>query len=238
MRKRIYVIISLLAVFICSEVVVDEVISLVEIPVINVPAAADGDTIAIFLTGDGGWRKIDKDIAATLSSKGIHVFGVNSMRYFWRKRTPEETANDIDILINTYLGRTGRKKAVLIGYSFGADVVPFVINRLSEKTRLKVSGAVLLGPAPDAFFEVSAKEWLGKIKGDYSTLPELLKNEAIPVLVFEGSKEDHTLINQLTKSNYEIVIIEGGHHFDGDYNKIALKISDWNMKNSVMNGRR
>ena len=133
-----------------------------EIPVINIPAVTDGDTIAIFLTGDGGWRKIDKDISAALSSNGMLVLGVDSMRYFWKKRTPEETTDDISVLINSYVDRTGRKKVILIGYSFGADVVPFIINRLDEKTRPKVAGAVLLGLAPDAFFEVSAKEWLGR----------------------------------------------------------------------------
>jgi len=200
--------------------------------IIDIPAKADGDTIAIFLSGDGGWRKIDKDIAKTMTEQGIYVVGVNCMSYFWKKKTPEQTAYDVSLLINKYIEKTNRKRIMIMGYSFGADIVPFIINRLPEQTRSNVMGGVLLGAASDAFFEVSANEWLGKIKGDYVTLPEILNIKDKPLLLINGDDDDLTMIHKLDPKKYEIVIIDGGHHFDGDYNKLAWIIINWHKKHS------
>ncbi len=210
-----------------TAIVMAEITSTVEIP-----ARGAGDTLAIFLSGDGGWRKIDQDISSTLASQGIHVIGFNSMKYFWKKRTPEDTANGIGMLINSYISKTGRKKVILIGYSFGADVMPFIINRLPEKTRSKLAGAVLLGVEPDAAFEITADEWLGRIRGDYATLPEILKIDDMPLVFIEGSNDNNSMIKNLHRKNFEVMIISGGHHFDGDYKRLAWIIINWNKKNS------
>ncbi|HNX24427.1 MAG TPA: AcvB/VirJ family lysyl-phosphatidylglycerol hydrolase [Spirochaetota bacterium] len=225
---RIYALPFILVIMICCVAVIAEVTSVIEIP-----AETGGDTIAIFISGDGGWRKIDRDISAVMASQGIHIIGINSVRYFWKKRTPEETANDISSLISSYINKTKRKKVILIGYSFGADVLPFIINRIPEKTRLNLSGAVMLGISESAIFEISAGEWLGKTKGEYATLPEVLKINGIPLLFIEGSNDDHTVIQKLDRKKNEVVLVDGGHHFDGDYNRLAWIIINWNKKNNL-----
>jgi type IV secretory pathway VirJ component len=49
-----------------------------------------------------------------------------------------------------------KEKLILIGYSFGAEVLPFVVNRLPEELRAKVQLLVFLGPSATAQFELSA----------------------------------------------------------------------------------
>ena len=51
-----------------------------------------GRQMAVVYSGDGGWRDIDKDIAGRLQASGIPVVGVDSLRYFWSEKTPEQTA--------------------------------------------------------------------------------------------------------------------------------------------------
>lgn len=207
-------------------IVVAEIASIVE-----VPAVTAGDTVAFFFSGDGGWRKIDQDISARLSSGGIHVAGINSMRYFWKKRTPEETAKDLERLINSYSGKTGKRRVLLIGYSFGADILPPVINRLPVETRKLVTGAVLLGVSDNAMFEVSAKEWLGKIKGEYPTLPEIARIDDIPLLIIAGTEDDHTVVQRIDGKKHDIFFVEGDHHFGRDYHRVADIIMHWYKKN-------
>ena len=48
--------------------------------------------MAVIYSGDGGWRDIDKDIAGALQEKGIPVVGVDSLRYFWSEKTPDQVA--------------------------------------------------------------------------------------------------------------------------------------------------
>lgn len=198
-------------------------------PVVELPGQVAGDTLAIFFSGDGGWRKIDQEISAVFTSRGISVVGVNSMRYFFKKKTPDETAEDINRTIDYYKAKYGRKRVLLVGYSFGADIIPFIVNRLEHK-RNDISGAVMLGIAPDSTFEVSYSEWAGKAKGDYMTMPEIIKVKKTRMLFIGGSEDGATLIPSLDRKKYNVIIIKGGHHFDEDYNNLANIIIDWYAK--------
>lgn len=51
-------------------------------------AAPEGDTLAIFYSGDG-WADFDAKVSAGLMRQGIPVVGVSSLKYFWQAHTPE-----------------------------------------------------------------------------------------------------------------------------------------------------
>ena len=130
------------------------------LPIVEVPAQAAGDTLAVLISGDGGWAGIDKAVAAALAEQGIAVVGVDSLRYFWKERTPESTAADIDRILRHYLEAWDKKDVVLIGYSQGADILPFVVNRLPAHTRSRVRLAAMLGLGERATFEFHLANWL------------------------------------------------------------------------------
>jgi type IV secretory pathway VirJ component len=94
------------------------------------PGTAPSDTIAVMLSGDGGWAGLDKEVAAALSANGIRVVGLDSLRYFWTARTPEGLAADLGRIIDYYVSQLGKQRVLLVGYSQGADVLPFAVNRL------------------------------------------------------------------------------------------------------------
>ena len=101
------------------------------LPVIEVPAQPGGepaDAFAIIMSGDGGWAGLDKDVAAALAAHGIPIVGLDSLRYFWSARTPEGLAADTDRMIRYYLAHLNKKRVLLIGYSQGADVLPFAVE--------------------------------------------------------------------------------------------------------------
>ncbi len=54
---------------------------------------------------------------------------------------------------------------VLIGFSFGADVLPFLINRLPPEVRADVSLVTLLAPERATAFEVQATGWVNQQAG-------------------------------------------------------------------------
>ena len=112
-------------------------VALGNLPVIEVPARAGApptDLLAIILSGDGGWAGLDKEVAQALAEHGIPVAGLDSLRYFWSARTPQRLAGDIDRMIRYYLEHFGKQRVLLIGYSQGADVLPFAVNRLAPAT--------------------------------------------------------------------------------------------------------
>jgi pimeloyl-ACP methyl ester carboxylesterase len=101
-----------------------DVQGLASIPLVELPSDHPSRLLAVVMSGDGGWRDIDKTLAERLQHDGVSVVGWDSLRYFWRKKTPERTAEDLAAVIQSYRAKWGADKVALVGYSFGADVLP------------------------------------------------------------------------------------------------------------------
>ncbi len=201
--------------------------SLVDLPVVEIPsqsAAAAGDTFAIIMSGDGGWAGLDQDVAAALGAKGIPVVGLDSLRYYWTARTPDGLAADTDRLIRYYLGHFGKQRVLLIGYSQGADVLPFAVNRLPAATRAHVALVAVMGMSEHALFEFHLSSWIADANSGPATLPEINRITGAPVLCIYGEDENDSLCPKLDSKRFHIVKLKGGHHFDGDYANLAREI--------------
>jgi type IV secretory pathway VirJ component len=198
-----------------------------DLPVIEVPAqpvASQSDAFAIIMSGDGGWAGLDQDIAAALSAKGIPVVGLDSLRYYWTARTPESVAADTDRMIRYYLSRFAKKRVLLIGYSQGADVLPFAVNRLPQATKAQVALTAILGMSEHALFEFHVSSWISDDDSGPATLPEVNRIAGMPVLCIYGEDEHDSLCPKLDPKKFIVVKVKGGHHFDGNYAGLANDI--------------
>ncbi len=199
------------------------------LPLVEVPllAAAEGQPatsarLAVILTGDGGWAEIDQAIAAVLNRNGIPAVGFNSLKYFWRKRTAEETAGDVGKTLAHYLGTWKRERLLLIGYSRGADVLPFVVNRLPPELRARIDLVVLMGAAQKTAFEFHVADWFTDGGGtQYDVLPEALRLTGLRILCINGAEETDGLNLVLPKTLARVITLQGAHHFDGKYDDLA-----------------
>ena len=184
-------------------------------------AAAPSDAFAIIMSGDGGWAGLDQDIAAALSARGIPVVGLDSLRYYWTARTPDSVAADTDRMIRYYMSHFGKKRVLLIGYSQGADVLPFAVNRLPQATRAQVALTAILGMSEHALFEFHVSSWISDDNSGPATLPEVNRITGMPVLCIYGEDEHDSLCPKLDPSKFKVVKVKGGHHFDGNYAALA-----------------
>ncbi|MGG7519247.1 virulence factor family protein [Allorhizobium undicola] len=187
------------------------------------------DTLAIFYSGDGGWRDIDSDMASYFQDEGLPVVGVDSLRYFWSERDPQQTADDLSLIINTYTKRWKVKHVLLIGFSFGADVSPKIYNHLSPAIRQKISQISLLSLSHKSDFEISVTGWLGAAgrgtEGDPTN--EIAKMPAgLVQCLYGGDDEEEDACHNLDPQKVDILKLEGGHHFDGDYEALGKLILD------------
>lgn len=202
--------------------------ALKDLPLIEVSAAGGSATnlMALHITGDGGWGVTDKGLSNSLAAQGIPVVGFNALKYFWTKRTPEETAQEVERTLRYYLTAWKKEKLLLIGYSFGADLMPFVINRLPQALRDKVQLIVLLGPSTTAQFEFHLTNWLGDAAGNAgdAVLPELEKLRGKKILCFYGDEEDDSLCKQLDPQLAKCIERKGGHRLGGNYAPVAETI--------------
>lgn len=189
-----------------------------------VPGAAPSDLFAIVMSGDGGWAGLDQEVAAALSAKGIPVVGLDSLRYYWTARTPDGLAADIDRIVRYYLAHFGKQRVLLIGYSQGADVLPFAVNRLPDATRAHLALAAVMGMSEHALFEFHLSGWISDDNSGPATLPEINRIAGVPVLCIYGEDESDSLCPKLDPKRFNIVKLKGGHHFDGDYAGLARQI--------------
>ena len=203
-----------------------------DLPLIELPSATPSDMLAVVISGDGGWRDLDKTIAEDLRKSGVSVIGWDSLRYFWSKKTPAQTADDLARVLRDYGERWHAKHFALIGYSFGADVMPFAYNRLPPDLRARVSMMALLGFAPAADFEIRVGGWLG-LPPSTDALPVKAEIARVPpamVQCFYGADEDDTACPTLNGTGATVIRTGGAHHFDGDYSRLAeIILQRWKL---------
>ena len=196
------------------------------LPLIELPAHHPSDMLAVVVSGDGGWHDLDQTIARNLQDWGVSVVGIDSLRYFWSKKSPQETARAVDNVIRTYATRWHASSVALIGYSFGADVLPFVYNRMPLHERDKVKLMALLGFSKAADFEIHITGWLG-LPPTAAALPEQPEISKVPpgmVQCFYGEDETDSMCSELAKLNMAVIRTPGGHHFGEDYQHLARVI--------------
>ena len=190
--------------------------------------AATGDTskpMVLYITGDGGWNKFSKNLSQAFANKGYPVVALNARDYFWKKKTAAQTTSDITNLIRTYQIKWKCKKIIFVAYSFGADVLPFVFNLLPADVSKQVININLLSPSAFTDFEIHLSVMLGAgySEGE-SVVAAINKVASKPITIIFGSGEKDFPVNQLKNKNYTTVILEGGHHYDGDEIKLCNEI--------------
>jgi type IV secretory pathway VirJ component len=196
-----------------------------DLPLIEVVAQQPSHTIAVFFSGDGGWAALDKAIAGSLQKHGVSVVGINSLKYFWRTRTPDGAAADLARVIKHYRVAWSADTVIAIGFSRGAGVMPFAVNRLTDDQRSAVKLMALVGAEHTAGFKFHPMDLLGmgSTKGEPPVMPEIEKLRGVPMICFYGEKESDTLCPEL-KPPHVAVKLPGGHHMDGNYAGIGDRI--------------
>lgn len=208
------------------------------LPLIEVAATAEPDenslpdTFAVLLTGDGGWAEIDKSLAKILASKGIPTIALDSLSYFWKNRTPVDTAKDVDDIINIYREKWHKHKIILIGYSFGADVLPFIANKLSPDTQKDISLVALLGMGKTASFKFRLSSWINADTNEnrLPILPELKAMEWANSVCIYGIDDPESNCSTATSIGVKAIAMNGDHHFDKKYDLLVQHLIE-NTKN-------
>lgn len=200
-----------------------------DLPLTEVPGPpSDGRVLGLLLSGDGGWASIDKDIAQALASQGVAVVGLNSRSYLGTRRSPERVAADVDRILRHYLAAWNRERVVLIGYSRGAVILPFIANRLPEDLRARIDLIAMLGLGFHAGFHVSLFDLLSTTTSDKDppVAPEIeaLAKAKIRMLCVYGTDEKESFCRDGPEGWMVKIAKKGAHHFDGDHGALAADI--------------
>ena len=189
-----------------------------DLPLIVIPSAQQEDhlPIVLFISGDGGWTSFDRSIADNLAGKGMPVVGLDARKYFWNSKTPQECASDFSKAVQRYLQQWNRKKFILVGYSFGANVVPFIADKFSPELKESLSGIFSLSPTEKADFEIHLSDMLG-IGGkneDFNVPEEIKKIKRFRTVCIFGADEEEATRIQFGQAGATIITLPGNHHYN------------------------
>ena len=186
------------------------------IPTIESPSAGKSDYYVIFLTGDFGFLNFDKAIVHYLNVKNISVVVLNSKNYFRSEKSPVQLGRDFGFLINQYSRKWNRHKVILMGYSMGAEVIPFAVNQLDEKSKLQLSDIILIAPGQKAIFRLKPTNYLFEEKKGTDIITELVKMKAQKSYII-CDDSPYSIRRKNLDGICDHDFLGGGHHFGHNY---------------------
>ncbi|SEM84110.1 virulence protein (VirJ) [bacterium A37T11] len=197
-----------------------------DVPVIIKRGSNPALPVVIYFTGDGGWNDFSQQIAENINQKGYTIFSIDSKKYFWEKKTPEEVAIMISGIFKTFPADFKEKQIVVAGYSFGASVLPFFISRLPILEQHTIKKVFCLSPSGYADFEVKVTTMLNisAENKNYPVIPELKKLNHNQVYIFFGKEENKRDITLFKNSGFNLTLFPGSHGYNKDAATVTKEI--------------
>lgn len=193
-----------------------------EFPAFRKEARAHPPLAAVFLSGDMGFHfGMSGDVAQALADHGIPVIGVTSPAVFAHQRSYPEAQAIVEGAIRLALARTGAQRVLLMGQSYGADIVATVAPELPPDLRAKVAAIDLTVPALDVYFRAdpSGLAYLGK--ADAHPLAGVRAIDWAPVICVHGLGEPGSLCPALRGTHVAVIGLPGDHHLNHDHVRVV-----------------
>lgn len=200
--------------------------NLTDLPLLNFDAApVKADHFVILFPGDGGWRDFVDVLGKVWAEKGTSVVGFNTIPYFNEEKTAEQIAKDIQRVIRNFSHAWNLKKVVLAGYSYGAEILPFIYNALDKTYKGTVEKIVMVAPSTSAVFHVSPTYYYSP-DDLVEVMPALEKVPPSKVLIFCDTQRKSLCTELSDGAGYDIVKLPYGHAFSGRFREVSSQIAD------------
>lgn len=179
---------------------------------------------AIFLSGDMGIRYgMGSYVVESLAGAGVPVYAIASSTMFARRRSAAEVAALLPDAIRETLRRSGARKVVVIGQSFGADMARVGLAALPPDLRAKVAALVLVVPGTTAYFRADplGLAYIGTPDADAAAAKALTW---LPVTCIRGADETDSLCPSLVAPNVRRITLPGGHFLRMDHDLLVRTV--------------
>lgn len=196
------------------------------------PVPAPSRPLVLVLSGEGGWRSFDDELSRWLAADGWWVGGLDAMKYFW-KAQDDRAALVADVrayvaALEKSSGRPAGARVVLLGFSFGADLAPWIAG--AEGWEGRIAGLAMLGPDATGSLEFRVSEMMGFAQTDhvFDVAAALAGTAGIPKLFVHGGKDKESEAPELHErapAPKRLVVVEGAdHHFSGKEDDLRAKL--------------
>lgn len=176
-------------------------------------------TPVIFLSGDWGWRPLQQDTASYLVTQGRPVLGLDATMYFHKPSERDGLREDLETFkafVNERAGRPKDAAVILMGFGYGAEMIPYLLNRASAE---RVRGVLLIAPDKDgaSVFRVAVQLKMPVPEAEAFQVGEELKRlpPDLPVALLQGAQDEAAqarALHALLRGPRRLLIVPGGDH--------------------------
>jgi type IV secretory pathway VirJ component len=172
---------------------------------------------ALYFSGDMGLRfGMGPATSRALAAHGVDVLGVNSSTLFRVHRTRAQTAAIVAQTVADALRRLGRDQLVLIGQSFGADILQTGLVDLPPALRRHVRAVVLVVPGRDVFFRADPIGLAYRGTPDSDGAQTIRALRWTPVTCIYGTRESDSACPAVRGTGATVIAMPGGHFLGRD----------------------
>ena len=184
--------------------------------------------LVLYISGDGGLNRFSLNLCDFINQSGYSVTAIDAGSYFRQKKTPEQSVLDISTYLNQQFNLRSNQDLVFIGSSFGADVLPFIINQLPLSLKNKLGTTFLISPSTSTDFETHWTDRLGfPIKRSMDVVAEINKISGKKIITIFGEDESDFPEGEIKITRHLNIILPGGHHLNGDVEKLGRTIVEF-----------
>jgi type IV secretory pathway VirJ component len=186
-----------------------------KIPVVIKNNGENSTPMIFHITGDGGMVRFDTKMSKEYKANGYSFIALSSIKYFLTAKSPSKVARDAVPVIQRYFKEWNKDELILVGFSFGAEITPFLYQRLPPELKDKVKMVVLLTPAKTSDFHIHIRDMIGLDKKHevYDVAEETAKITSPKILAIYGKKEKNNFLKNSDQPNLKVLYIRGGHDF-------------------------
>ncbi len=182
-------------------------------------------TVALFVSGDAGLNfGMGRPVVKALAARGIPVLGISSPRAFGATRTRGEVDAVLADGIRRAMAMRGAKRLILIGQSFGADMLSVAAPDLPPALRGSVAGVVLVVPASTAYFRADPLGLAYRRAPDARPAGGMRGLDWAPVVCIRGAGESDSLCPEIAGANVMAIALPGGHFLNHDDDRLIATI--------------
>lgn len=187
-------------------------------PVVLLPAEGTARPVAaLYLSGDMGLRfGPNPTTTRTLAANGVTVVALKSPTLFRFHRTRGEVDRIVADAVRTALARSRASRIVVIGQSYGADILETGLAALPPTLRSRIAGAVLVVPGESVFFRADPSGLGYRGMPDHIGAASLDRLDWLPVTCIYGRDEQDSACPDVHLPHATIIAMPGGHFLDND----------------------
>ena len=181
----------------------------------------------LYVSGDMGLRFGPAPyMVKGLAAQGIAVVAINAPTAFRRRQTRAGVDTAVADGVRRALAETHAARLVLIGQSYGADIVQTGLVALPADLRRHVAGVVLVVPGTSVFFRADPTGLAYRGVPDSQGIATLRRLTWTPVTCIYGVAETDSVCPHVRLSNLRAIGMPGGHFLGSDHAGLLRHILD------------